>query len=53
VALTAFVNRIEEKIKKCQKCQNPCNGGLNPKESNAITAKDLAKYEKSGMVGRL
>jgi hypothetical protein len=19
------VNRIEEKIKKCQKCQNPCN----------------------------
>jgi hypothetical protein len=24
------VNRIEEKIKKCQKCQNPCNSALNP-----------------------
>ena len=24
------VNRIEEKIKKCQKCQNPYNSGLNP-----------------------
>jgi hypothetical protein len=24
------VNQIEEKIKKCQKCQNPCNSGLNP-----------------------
>ena len=24
------VNRIEEKIKKCQKCQNPCNSGLHP-----------------------
>jgi hypothetical protein len=22
------VNRIEEKIKKCHKCQNPCNSGL-------------------------
>jgi hypothetical protein len=26
----ASVNRIEEKIKKCQKCRNPCNSGLNP-----------------------
>jgi hypothetical protein len=47
------VNRIEEKIKKCQKCQNPCNSGLNPKESSAITAKEMARYEKSGRVGKL
>jgi hypothetical protein len=24
------VNRIEGKIKKCQICQNLCNGGVNP-----------------------
>jgi hypothetical protein len=29
-ALQLIVNRIEEIIKKCQKCQNPCNSGRNP-----------------------
>jgi hypothetical protein len=26
------VNRIEEKIKKCQKHQNPCKAALNPRQ---------------------
>jgi len=39
------VNRIEEKIKKCQKCQNPCNSSKPNKRSvKKVDMKSIVPY---------